>query len=489
MDSDKKVSTTRNTAIAILAFFVLLTCWSFGSSIGSGGDIDAHISSIWCAWGEKPGMCEGDTGSIATVPYMFQMCDGRPIDSFPGCDVVKSSAEMQQLRIMGPSHRSIYYKFMRLFASTNPNQSILIMRLVNSLIASLLLFGILKFTHGRTRIAAVSALTFTLVPVAIVRIPSINPHSWATLGVMTSWAFLHGFLVVPKTDVRKKFLLSFFLFSILLPATTRVDATTYVVFTSAVVLLHHFLVGRRISQNEVLGASGFAIAGIAIASVSDNVRSYLTLPTPTGYAFGQYLLFQIIHIPESLVEVFGYSIGQQGSGPGIVGIIGLSLFVLGLGYAMQNSNKQQLAIVFIILSFLNVVMFKGSVIVGSLIPLPGTYVLGLITFLLGMSIIASQSEQQFMSHRGNRRTTISLLSLTHALFLFTWMESYTKGSQIPGFFSRQTLGAFYKLSLSGGWWWNSWISANFVYLLGICCFPIFLVFAWRVVESDLVSTN
>ena len=207
MDSDKKVSTTRNTAIAILAFFVLLTCWSFGSSIGSGGDIDAHISSIWCAWGEKPGMCEGDTGSIATVPYMFQMCDGRPIDSFPGCDVVKSSAEMQELRIMGPSHRSIYYKFMRLFASTNPNQSILIMRMVNSLIASVLLFGLLRFTNGRTRIAAISALTFTLIPVAIVRIPSINPHSWATLGVMTSWAFLHGFLVAPKTDVRKNFFL------------------------------------------------------------------------------------------------------------------------------------------------------------------------------------------------------------------------------------------------------------------------------------------
>ena len=489
MDSDKKVSTTRNTAIAILAFFVLLTCWSFGSSIGSGGDIDAHISSIWCAWGEKPGICEGDTGSIATVPYMFQMCDGRPIDSFPKCDVVKSSAEMQQLRIMGPSHRSIYYKFMRLFASTNPNQSILIMRLMNSLIASLLLFGLLRFTNGRTRIAAVSALTLTLVPVAIVRIPSINPHSWATLGVMTSWAFLHGFLVAPKTDIRKKFLLGFFLFSVLLPVTTRVDATTYVVFTSAVVLLHHFWVGRRISRNEILGAGGFAIVGIAIASISDHVRSYLTVPTQTGSAPGQYLLFRIIHIPESLVEVFGYSIGQQGSGPGIVGIIGLSLFVLGFGHAMQKSNGTQLSVVLITLSFLTVVMYKGSVLVGSLVPLPGTYVLGLITFLLGMSIIASRSDRQFMGHRGNRRTAISLLSITHALFLFTWMESYTKGSQIPGFFSRQTLGAFYKLSLGGGWWWNSWIGANFVYLLGVCCFPIFLVFAWRVVDSDFASTN
>ena len=434
-------------------------------------------------------MCEDDTGSIATVPYMFQMCDGRPLDSFPGCDVVKSSAKMQELRIMGPSHRSIYYKFMRLFASTDPNQSVLIMRLINSSIASLLLFGLLKFTAGSTRIAAISALTFTLIPVAIVRIPSINPQSWATLGVMTSWAFLHGFLVTPKPDVRKKFLLGFFLFAILLPATTRVDGTTYVIFTSAVVMLNHFWKGQRISRKEIFGAGGFAIVGIASFFISANIRSYISLQAPTGYAFGQYLLFQIVHIPESLVEVFGYSIGQQGSGPGIVGIIGLSLFILGLGHAMQNSDKQQLVIVFIILFFLNVVMFKGSVLVGLLIPLPGTYVLGLITFLLGMSILTSQSNLQFMSHRGNRRTVISLLSITHALFLFTWMESYTKGSQVPGFFSRQTLGAFYKLSLGGGWWWNSWIGANFVYLLGVCCLPIFFVFAWRVVDSDLVSTN
>jgi hypothetical protein len=489
MDSDKKVSTTRNTAIAILAFFVCLTCWSFGSSIGSGGDIDAHISSIWCAWGEKPGMCEGDTGYIATVPYMFQMCDGRPIDSFPRCDVVKSSAEMQELRIMGPSHRSIYYKFMRLFASTNPNQSILIMRMMNSLIASLLLFGLLRFTNGRTRIAAVSALTFTLIPIAIVRIPSINPHSWATLGVMTSWAFLHGFLVAPKADIRKKFLLSFFLFSILLPATSRVDATTFVVFTSVVVLFHHYLGNRHISQKEIIGATSLTAIGVAVVMLNQHVRGYLTIPIPAGFEFRQYILFQIVHIPESLVEPFGYSIGQQGSGPGVVGIIGLSLFVLGFSHAMQNSTRQQLSIVLVILSFLMVVMFKGSVIVASLVPLPGTYVLALLTFLLGMSIITSKSDQQFMTRRGNRRATISLLSITHALHLFTWMELYIKGSQIPGFFSGQTLGDFYQLSLNGGWWWNTWTSPNLVYLLAVASFTSFLVFAWRVVDSDLSITD
>jgi hypothetical protein len=106
-----------------------------------------------------------------------------------------------------------------------------------------------------------------------------------------------------------------------------------------------------------------------------------------------------------------------------------------------------------------------------------------------MSIITSKSDQQFMTRRGNRRTTISLLSITHALCLFTWMESYIKGSQIPGFFSRQTLGTFYQFNLNGGWWWNTWISPNLVYLLAVASFTSFLVFAWRVVDSDLSITD
>ena len=236
MDADLRATKTRYLVIAVLSFFITLSCWSFSSSIGSGGDIDAHISSIWCAWGEKPGMCENDSDSTAQVPYMFQMCDGRPIDSWPACDKVSSSEKMQTLRIIGEPARSPYYSIMRVFATTDPQQSILTMRLVNSFIASVIFFGLLKLTSGRTRVAAISAMTFTLIPVAIMRIPSINPHGWAILGVMTSWAFLHGFINTPRSDRRKKLLLVFFIFSVLLPATTRVDATTYIVFTSSLVI-------------------------------------------------------------------------------------------------------------------------------------------------------------------------------------------------------------------------------------------------------------
>jgi len=484
MDTDLRTTKTRYLVIAVLSFFITLSCWSFSSSIGSGGDIDAHISSIWCAWGEKPGMCENSNDSTAQVPYMFQMCDSRPIDAWPNCELSQSSETMQELRTIREVQRSPYYSIMRVFATTNPQQSILNMRMVNTLIASLILFGLLKLTSGRTRVAAISAMTFTLVPVAIMRISSINPQGWATLGVMTSWAFLHGFLNAPKADKRKKLLLAFFIFSVLLPATTRVDSTTYVVFTSAIVLLNHYRTARRISKKEKIIGLALIAASLSVVKLSEHIRGYLSLSKPIGSQFNQYLLFQLIHIPEALVEVFGYAVGQQGNGPGLVGIIGLSLFVISLTFALQQSQKQDLAITGVIVAFLVIVMYKGSLITLSLVPLPGAYALGLMSFLLGMSITNSRSDNQFMKSRGNRMTVISLLAFTHALTLFSWMELYTHGQSSIGIFSKQILGSYSRLSLNGGWWWDTWISPNFVFMLGIVSFPVFLVYAWRIVGLD-----
>ena len=296
-------------------------------------------------------------------------------------------------------------------------------------------------------------------------------------------------MVAPKEANNRKLLLAFFVFTALLPATTRVDATTYVVFTSAVVLLHHYINYRSSSRKEIaLVVVAFSV-GITVLMQIEHIRSYFTLPTPIGSPFGQYLLFQVAHIPESLVEVFGYAVGQQGNGPGLVGIIGLSLFVACLTFSLQCASKDSLMFVGIVMLFLAIVMYKGSLMVNSLIPLPGTYALGLMTFLLGMSIITSRSEQQFMSRKGNRIVTISLLSITHALTLYSWMELYTHGNQSRGIFGSQTLDSSNRLSLDGGWWWNTWSSPNWVFIGGIISFPVFLHFVWRIVGSEITTTE
>ncbi len=79
---------------------------------------------------------------------------------------------------------------------------------------------------------------------------------------------------------------------------------------------------------------------------------------------------------------------------------------------------------------------------------------------------------------------ISLLAFTHALTLFSWMELYTHGQSSISFFSKQILGSYDRLSLNGGWWWDTPIGPNVVFLLGIASFPLFLVYAWKIVGLD-----
>ena len=84
----------------------MLLCWAFAAPIGAGADADFHLSSIWCGQGERQGLCEerDDSGWTiqAKVPFMFQMCNGRPIEYLPGCPAIHSEPAMQFLRTAPP---------------------------------------------------------------------------------------------------------------------------------------------------------------------------------------------------------------------------------------------------------------------------------------------------------------------------------------------------------------------------------------------------
>ncbi len=82
-----------------------------------------------------------------------------------------------------------------------------------------------------------------------------------------------------------------------------------------------------------------------------------------------------------------------------------------------------------------------------------------------------------MSTMGNRRTAIALISFAHAVTLYDWMEFFTRRGQ--------NIGYFEQLSLNGTWWWDTWISPNFVFLAGALIFPIFLTLAWRIIPLEL----
>ena len=443
--------------------------------------MDFHTTNIWCAGGEKPGLCEdrgiSDDGQYyANVPYMFQMCNGRPIDFFPRCEKTESTDSMQRLRTAHSDQMNIFYKVMNLFSSENPSRSIIWMRLFNSAITSLVFLGILTLTTNRTRLAGLASWTFTVVPIAFLKFPTINPRGWSLLGAMTSWTFFHELLKQPKSNKRNQTLLWIaYLGSAFLAFATRIDSSVFVIFTTCLILLQHLT--QKIALNSkylfVLVFSTLSI-GMFLRTVN-RLDYYFNFKTPQGNPIGGFLYFASTRIPEAIAEVWGYEVGQNGNGPSLTGIIGLSLFVLAIYTSLRSATSRQMIFVGIALMFLITVNYWGLLSLG--LQAQGHYSTALVAFLLGVTILYSSNKEFFMKSKTTRNLAIGLLGYSHAVAFYSYMDLYVTGGENEGVIKSLPLR---------GWWWNSWSNPNWVLLIGIVAFPVSMYFAWNcVVNSEL----
>lgn len=444
-------------------------------------DTEYHTTSIWCAWGEKPGLCENremaDDGIVyADIPYLYQMCDGRPIDSFPRCDKSESNESMQRLRTADTNQINVFYKVMHFFSSENPTRSIIWMRLFNSVITSLVFLGILTLTTNRTRLAGLSAWTFTVVPLAFSKFTSINPRGWSLLGAMTSWIFLHELLKATNNSGRRRALLWFAFFgSAFLAFATRIDSAMFVVFTTCLVVLEYLTHKIAFNRRRIVAIALVTMGLVVVLRSIDRLSKYFNFQAPKSFPISGYLYYVSTRIPEAIAEVWGYEVGQSGNGPSFSGIIGLSLFVLALYTSLRFAASHQLIFVGLAVMFLVMVNYWGLLSLG--LQAPGHYSAALVSFLLGVTILYSSNRDFFMSSKTTRKIAIGLLGYSHAAALYSYMDLYVTGGENEGTIKSLPLQ---------GWWWNSWSNPNWVLLIGVLAFPISLYFAWcYAVSSEL----
>jgi hypothetical protein len=479
-------STTRNCFIAALSLFIVMSAWSVSSPIGSGPDADFHISSIWCAWGEKPNVCEDldrtSANRDALIPHMFLICNQRTIESFPRCEFDAPHEEMSTYRTANNSQMNLYYRIMRVFVVESPTRSIIAMRLFSSFIAAIMFFLLMVQTRGKTRHAVLAAWSFVLVPVAINCFTAVNPRSWATLGVMSGWGFLHSLFETETSDNKRRMgLIASFVTSFALVATTRADATLFFVFICALIVVGNLSTQEKLSRKIVLRYGLVLLSIVLLVQFVPVLKKIVKIPQPQTFALRQYIVFQIVHIPETVGDVWGYTVGQSGSGPGILGIIGLSLFVVAIAFALQRASRLQQFMVAAISLFTFVAVYRGGLAIGGLLPPTGVYVTGLVSAILGIAVLFSTHNQQLMSSRGNRLLVITLLSCAHLLAFYSWMEFYTRRGK--------NIGYFEKFSLRDAWWWGRETNPNMVLILGVVFFPIFLAFAWKNANNSVPTES
>jgi hypothetical protein len=480
VESSSKQS-TRNYFAAALALFIVMSAWSVSSPLGSGPDADFHISNIWCAWGEKPGVCEDlDRTSApagARIPHMFLMCNERTIESFPRCEFDTPHEEMSTYRTAGNSQMNLYYQIMRVFVTDSPTLSIIAMRLFSSFIAAIMFFLLMVQTRGKTRHAVLAAWSFVLVPVAINYFTAVNPRGWATLGVMSGWGFLQSLLETTTSENKRRLgLIASFVTAFALVASSRADATLFFVFISALIVFGNLLAQKRLSRKIIIRYGIALFSTVLLVQFVPVLRNLMKIQQPQGFTLRQYLAFQIVHIPETIGDVWGYTVGQGGSGPGILGIIGLSLFVVAIAFALQRASRIQQCMVAAISFFTFAAVYRGGLAIGGIVPPTGVYVTGLVSAIMGIAVLFSTHNQQLMSSRGNRSSVIALLSCAHLLAFYSWMEFYTRRGK--------NIGYFEKFSLHDAWWWGRETNPNMVFIIGVVFFPIFLAFAWKNVNNS-----
>jgi hypothetical protein len=465
-----------------LFLFLSLAAWSISSPIGSGVDADFHLGSIWCARGEIKGLCESidessESRPTALVPFMFQMCDERNIYFWPKCVISSDNPNTQVVRIAPSDKQSVYYWTTHIFSSTNVSRSVVLIRLFNSLIASLVFFALLALSSNILKKAIIFSWTLTLIPNGIQLLTGINPRSWAVLGIMSSWAFLYGFLNEDKSNrFRRRWQLGFYISSSAIAASARFDALLFVCAVSAIIMFTHFYQFEKLTRKRLLRI--FSVSSFLYLAIQyiPKLRGASSLSVPEPFGTRQYFVFQIIHLPEFVADWWSFSVGQQGNGPGIIGLVGVSLFSIHMHAQLQGSDRRQKFATGVLSIFIVMALFRATTAVQSIVPLTGVYTFGLVAPIIGVSVVYSKSRNNGIFPTGLYGLTVVLVGLMHALAFYHWIEFFTRRGVNTQFYET--------FSLSGTWWWKTSISPNIVFLSGSITFSCFLWLAWKSITAS-----
>jgi hypothetical protein len=447
--------------------FICLSAWSFSGPINSGYDSTFHLSSIWCAWGEKPQICEnygqGTDGFRAEIPSEL--------------GTFNNSNKLNATELATPSTQSLFYKVLRILVQKNSTLSVLLMRLFNSILTSLIFFALLVFSSGKARIAIISAWTVTICPIIISTIPQTNPRSWSYLAGMSSWAFLYLALTsIPRTK-KSLAIWSMFAITLILAFASRWDGALMVIFSSVLVLAIHTLQNKRIGFKR-LGVLTLlsALAFLLLRNFIPRLASYTTFDFGPTFSSG-HTVFQFVHIFENIADGLGLGIRYHDLGPNLIGIIGVSVFIATITSALREPNRWQIASIIAIGLFVFLSMFRISLNWIEATGPYGVYTVQMLSVLVGVVLIFSNSNIYLFERRGSRYFVISLISFGHLLAFFAHMEWAVR----PGNVLNDT---YFNLSLNGGWWWNSPIGPNVVFLIGTIAFPAWLIISWNLVSRE-----
>lgn len=240
----------RSLVLTFVSGILLFALWAIASPIGSSADEDFHLGSIWCATGETNNCREIDTqrqilyelpSSIASEKCFLKGYTDAALRS-AGCLSTEQTGQTlvvtHRVNNVAGYYPPVFYRVLHEFVGTEVTKSVIVMRITNGVLA-MTFIGLLLMTSPRwLKRALAIGLTVGLVPFGVFFLPSVNPSSWAIIGVFTFWAFFLAWLTGERALSRLGIarLVGIALAGVMV-VSSRSDAALYAGITTAVAVL------------------------------------------------------------------------------------------------------------------------------------------------------------------------------------------------------------------------------------------------------------
>jgi len=468
--------------LAALSMTLWLTSWGLSSPVGSSPDDNFHLSSIWCAQGEKEGFCQTLPGeeNAKYVPYLawHSSCFAGNSDTPALCsqELMRPTDELA-LSTHG-NFDSLYpagfYVSMSLLATENVTESVVMMRLANVLLFVGLTFSILLLSSQQFRQPIAGAIILTFIPLGSFLIPSTNPSSWGLISISLLWIALIGYLT---SHGKRAIALGIIAGTLsIIGASSRADIALMVIFSGVISVVAATLI-KSFSWSKLMLPIGISIMSVALFAAtkqsSVTVNGLSDSDGDRGFSGVGLLIANIVQVPELIVGALGfYNLGWLDTPmPALVYFATFFCFsaviLWSLGTAQFSKKWSRAITALLILTFIALISYPLIVLqqTGALV---GTYfqpryLLPLATLFMGVILLRAQFVKKLSF------TQISLIfvlvSAANSLALYTNMKRYTHG----------LTSSEWNLDQEPTWWWDTAFSPMFIWALGTVGFTIF---AW-----------
>ncbi|MCM3779311.1 DUF2142 domain-containing protein [Microbacterium hydrocarbonoxydans] len=478
VDSSSPSSRRHVVRVLIVAFlgFAALLGWSFASPIGASPDDNFHQVSIWCAPGERPGLCETtdnpDERSVLSVLANTSMCYAFQPEHNGNCEPALSGMTTTGHGNFIGMYPPVYYSVMSVFSTADVQTSILTMRVFNSFVAVALVTSIYLLVDRRLRTPMLWSLLLTAVPMGAFLLASVNPNGWAILSAATLWVAMVGFFRAP-TRARQIALGALALIAAVMGAGSRGDSAAYAAFGAVVAAILSYERTRRYLLSLLVPLATI-VMGAAFYLSSSQVGSALEGQMPGGPAhevnFIPDFISTVLNIPQLWVGNFGSQALAWGDVkmPAIVWFTTLVLYA-GIAFWSLSFKRDVRTTIVIVLAGIAMVMVPSWVItqngveVGVLVQ--PRYVLPLQALFIGL-LLYGAGDLRVALRRVQRWILVIGLAAANSIALYLTMRRFLTGTDYAGF----------DLNKNIEWWWeNMPVPPGVFWVIGSVAFAALLV--------------